>query len=140
MRKYSNATLGCMFTVETNTDRSEKSFPYSSPVPAGKLTILYLSLTSLQLLHKAIQKPIQNPSIFRHNSFCHVFPFSHERVNVFSATRSVSIAISKLDNHTRINVRNNFIAVLSMCSHTRFNAKRHIFDVCNSYSHVALRR
>lgn len=83
MRKYSDAPLGYMLTVETNTDHSEKSVPYSSPVPAGKFTILYSSLTSLQFLHRAIQNPIQNPSIFRCNSFCHVLPFSHENVNAF---------------------------------------------------------
>ena len=58
VRKYSYAPLGCMLTVEPNTNCSEKSFPYSSPVPPRKFTKLYLSITPLQFLHRGIKNPI----------------------------------------------------------------------------------
>jgi len=140
VRKYSYAPVGCMLTVETNTGCSEKSFPHSSPVPPEKFIKLYLSLTSLQFLHRGIQNPIQNPSIFYCHSFCQDLGPSYEIVNAFWATSSVSIAISKLGKYRRISAWSSFIVVSSMCSHTRFNAKWNIFDVCNSYNHVALRR
>ena len=66
--KYSHAPLCLYVEGRTKYWLVWKTFLYSSAVPPGKLTKLYLSLISSQFLHRRIQHPF----ISHCHSFCQV--------------------------------------------------------------------